>query len=482
MTDAGEFHTREMVCYLRKTVVSLSTSKGLPDVPASQRALEELSAIDAAPLAPERDVLDQVRERLKQAWARGDRLGTASLRDIRDGVWLLWSQNEPLFKLPDLFEIILREARRRRSTRGNLVEAWIRSFDPRTIGIEEAGHALRRLVFDEPDVRLAGWRANDERFGFFDPHAGPASLANDILNGSEQVEGILDRSGFSDPLRAVSGYMVAVQSKLIEMVPRALRRNNGDELLERFLAFVAPEGRWRFQESGGEVAKALLAPWLTPGAAPAEAVRDRIRSFLLTQFGDPRIRKGDWAKVGPECVQLMLRWLARVSLKNFFELIADHALDEHFRYRRAFWSAYLDVEAVAEAQLFLGRNVYEKARSIPELRGGFGRLEGSTDQSIIVLRIGDLVVCEWSHNGRIRAWRANSENAPRLDHQTYVVRDDVTKPCLRFPRNRSGRGGSRDDRGLTHFNSQNSYWQESVAALIHQNGGPLLDRRFWSLQ
>jgi len=482
MTESAEFHTREIISYLRKAVVGLPTSKRLPDVPASQRALKGLSAIDAAPAEPERDALDRVRERLKQA-ARADRLNAVSPRDIRDGVWLLWSENEPLFTLPGLFDITLREARRRSSVRRNLVEAWIRSFNPRTIGIEEAGRALRQLVYDQQDVRIAGWRAIDQRFGFFDARTGPASLANEILNGTEPVDSILDKSQFLDPLRSVSGYMAAMQSELTKSVPKALRRNNGDQFLERFLALVAPGSRWRFQEERGAVARALLSPWLTGGTAPSETVRDQVRAFLLTQFGDPRIRKGDWAKVGPECVQLMLRWLARVSLKSFFELIADHALDEHFRYRRAFWSAYLDVDAVAEAWLALGRNVYQRARSIPELHGGFGRLEGAgTDQSIIILRIGDLIVCEWSHNGRIRAWRANSDNVPRLDRQTSFVRDDVTKPCLQFPRNRSGRGGSRDDRGLTHFNSRNSYWQESVAALIHQHGGPLLDRRFWSVQ
>jgi hypothetical protein len=483
MTDGAEFHTREIVSYLRKTVVGLPRNARLPDVPASHRALKELSAIDAAPAEPEPNALDQVRERLKQARTRPGGIRTASPRDIRAGVWLLWSQNEPLFTLPGLFEAILREASRRSSTRRNLIEAWIRDFNPRSPGIEEAGPALRWLVSDSQDVRLSRWEASDQQFSFFDPRSGPASFAGHILNASEPVEAILDKGGFLDPLRSVSGYMVSVQSKLTDIVSQELRQNNGHQLLERALAFVAPGGRWRFQENKGEVAKALLSPWLRTGPVPSDTTRDQVRSFLLAQFGDPRIRRGDWAKVGPEGVRLMLRWLAGISLKGFFELIAEHALDEHFKYRRAFWSAYLDADAIVEAQLALGKQVYNRARSIPALRHGFVRLEGqgvSPNQSIIILRIGDLVFCEWSHSGRIRAWKANSENAPRLDQQTSFVRGDVTKPCLQFPRNRFGRGGSRDEIGLAHFNSQDSYWQESVAALIHQYGGPLLERRFWS--
>ena len=270
--------------------------------------------------------------------------------------------------------------------------------------------------------------------------------------------------------------MLAVQSKIIDRVPQVLRQDKGRVLLERILTFVAPDGSWRFRETRGQVARALLSPW------PDSTVRDKVCSFLLTDFGDPRIRGGEWQEVGKDGVDLMLKWLAGPTLKSFFELIADHAFDEHFKYRRAFWSSYLDAEVIDEAWLALGRHVYNRARTIPALRGSFGRLEGpgvGGNQSIIILRVGGLVFCEWSHSGRIRAWKAESGNAPPLRKKTNFVRDDVTKPCLIFPRNRSGKGGSYDDGGLAHINSPQFYWQESVANLIHHNNGPLLDKRSW---
>jgi hypothetical protein len=110
MTDGEEFHTREIVSSLRKTVVGLPRNARLPDVPASHRALKELSAIDAPPAEPEPNALDQLRKRLKQSWARADKFTATSPRDIRAGVWLLWSRNEPLFTLPGLFEGLLRQA------------------------------------------------------------------------------------------------------------------------------------------------------------------------------------------------------------------------------------------------------------------------------------------------------------------------------------------------------------------------------------
>jgi len=107
MTGSGEFHTREVISVLRNAIYVLPTSARLPDVPASQRMLKELSAVDVAPSAPQEDALEQVRQRLKQARASAGGVKAVDPGDIRDGVWLLWSQKEPLFSLPGLFEAIL---------------------------------------------------------------------------------------------------------------------------------------------------------------------------------------------------------------------------------------------------------------------------------------------------------------------------------------------------------------------------------------
>ena len=40
----------------------------------------------------------------------------------------------------------------------------------------------------------------------------------------------------------------------------------------------------------------------------------------------------------------MLRWMVSASLDDFFALIARRAQEDHWRYRKAFWSAYLKRE------------------------------------------------------------------------------------------------------------------------------------------
>lgn len=248
MTGSSQLHTRQVISALRNAINSLPTSARLPDVPASQKALKELSAVDAAPSELKGDALEQVRQRLTRARAGAGGVKAADPRDIRDGIWLLWSQREPLFSLSGLFDAIFEQASRRPSVRCNLVEAWIRGFSPRKPGVEEAGHAIRRLISNPDDTRLAHWRKLDQRFRLFDARGGPEAIARHILSASEPADAILDETGFADPLRSVSGYMLAVQSEMMDLIPQVLRQNAGRRPLERILTFVAPGGNWRFKE------------------------------------------------------------------------------------------------------------------------------------------------------------------------------------------------------------------------------------------
>jgi hypothetical protein len=60
--------------------------------------------------------------------------------------------------------------------------------------------------------------------------------------------------------------------------------------------------------------------------------------------------------------------LARASLDLFFKLIDEHALDAQWRYRHAFWLAYLEQGVIADAWLALGH------LTPPELYGSLAEL------------------------------------------------------------------------------------------------------------
>jgi len=179
----------------------------------------------------------------------------------------------------------------------------------------------------------------------------------------------------------------------------------------------------------------------------------------------------------------MRRWLTRASLRAFFDLISEHVLDPQWRYREAFWSACLDKDAAAEAWLALGSQVHASARAVRELNGAYARLEGAGvlgTQAVLLLRIRNLVFCEWSHNGKLRVWPADRENAPRLNLTSYT-RGDLTAPGLLFPPNPAfGSRGTRNGEGLSHFGPERNYWQGSAAELLARRAGINLTPSDWN--
>jgi hypothetical protein len=315
----------------------------------------------------------------------------------------------------------------------------------------------------------------------FEPRVGPGKLSFWLLEGPESVPEILRETGFDDPLRAAGGYMRCVQGEILSLAANALRSPHGERMLSRIICFLAPGEDLRFSESRARIAHALLGPWLDGGRHPDEPIREKVQAFLLRHFGDPRLRPGKWQSVAEDARTLVRGWLARASLRLFFGLIADHALDEHWKYREAFWTACLEQGGIEDAWLALGKQVHDGARALQELNGAYARLEGpgvAGDQSILLLKIKNIIFCEWSHNGRLRAWDSSDSSAPRLNQSSYT-RQDVNKLGLAFPPN--PRFGSRgaDSSGLSHFNSERSYWQGSVAELLARRAGISLSPSDW---
>jgi hypothetical protein len=252
-------------------------------------------------------------------------------------------------------------------------------------------------------------------------------------------------------------------------------RDYGTVALERILKIVAPgENKLRFESRVADTARALLRAWLVGRGEPASALQELVCRALLSWLKDPRLRPQRWVGVGERETALVRHWLARASLDLFFKLIDQHALDAQWRYRHAFWLAYLEKGAISDAWLALGRDAGDSAAAIRELGGAYGRLRGrgvTANQSALLLRIGPLVISEFTHNGKLRIWPTEWRNAPQLGRLEYI-RDDLTGKCLPFPPNPTrGRCGDTTGKGLSHIGSGTGYWQGSAAALIEPRAG-----------
>jgi len=276
--------------------------------------------------------------------------------------------------------------------------------------------------------------------------------------------------------------MRAVQKEIVTKASSFLVRPDADRLLKRILEFLAPKGPLRFAEpkSRGEMARGLLRPWLEAEDEPEESIRFQIQDFLLEHLDDPRLKPQRWQEAGERATNLMRRWLTRASLRAFFGLISDHALDAHWRYREAFWSACLEKDATIEAWLALGSRIYASARAVEDLKRAYARLDGASgDQAVLLLRVKNLVFCEWSHNGKLRAWPADWSNAPQLGRARYT-RAELTGKGLLFPPNaRFGSNGSSDGTGLSHIGSDRNLWQGSAAELLARRTQIVLAPKDW---
>lgn len=455
-------------------------SSWLPAKAESAKAVEALRASDSAIALPVDAVLDIVRSRLVNVSSGGASQFLQS--DLRTSVWLLWTEKEPLADLPGLLEAVWAQAYRSNATARALIEAWLRAFWREHPSVKRTGMAIRQLLILRPAPRLQFWRDADRRFEIFDADEGPQKLANRLISSSETVDAELSAAGFHDPLRAAGNYMRAVQHEVVTKASSFLSRQDADRSLKRALAFLASEGALRFAEpkTRSEMVRGLLRPWLQSEREPEESIRFQVQDFLLEHLDDPRLKPQRWQEAGEPAINLMRRWLTRASLRAFFSLISDHALDTHWRYREAFWSACLEKDSTVEAWLALGSRVHTSARALEDLKRAYARLDGASgNQAVLLLRVKNLVFCEWSHNGKLRAWPADWSNAPLLGRARYT-RAELTGKGLPFPPNaRFGSNGSADGMGLSHVGSDRNLWQGSAAELLARRAQIVLGPSDW---
>ena len=356
------------------------------------------------------------------SWPRAapDRFPELSRKQLRYAPWLLWNGEPPAASLHGLLAVLLDQARVSASTLRRLICAYLRDFDGDAIGIDKAAATIREELA-KGGPRLETWRTAQNEVHLFDPALGPAALAARLLVREQQPNEMLARYKLDDPLFATGKYMLAVEDAVRAAAPVILR-DYGTVALERVLKIVAPgENKLRFQSRAANTARAFLQAWLVGRGEPASALQEPVRRVLLHWLNDPRLRPQRWIAVGGQETALMRRWLTRASLDLFFRLIAQNVLDAQWRYRNAFWLAYLEKGAIADAWLALGRQTFAAAGTIRELGQAYGRLKGGTaNQSALLLRIGSLVVGEFTHNGSLRAWPADWPGAPRLGEIDYA--------------------------------------------------------------
>lgn len=463
-------HAAESLERLDAAIAALPRRARLPAEAASLRVVRAMGALEAPPALPQPAVLEQVRARLAAGGTDG--------KDIALAPWVLWNGDPAAVGFSGLLDRVVADASRRRRTLRHLIESWIKDFRLDALRIADAGLAIERLLAGGANDRLDLWRGAHARYRMFDASTGPEEIARDLIDGNRSPADILAATGLDDETRGIGGYMHVVHDLCLTRVAAALAGREVDRKFERAGAILASGGRLRFPEARGEIARKLLLPWRDGQAGPGAEAKQLVQAFLLRHIGHPQLEPRAWIAIDPEA-DIVRRWLAQASLEVFFGLIAEHALDSQWSYREAFWSACLRKGAIADAWLVLGPQVFASARARRGLGGAYALLEKpySPDQSVLLMRVGPLVVGEWSHNGKLWAWQPN--RAPTLYRPHYAA-SALRRGGLEFPSDPLNPRQAPMP-GLAHLGAANGVWQRRAAALLARHAGVVLKPSDWRL-
>jgi hypothetical protein len=340
---------------------------------------------------------------------------------------------------------------------------FLRDFPQQLSTFHRLRDGFKTILRGSDLTQLALWRVRNDRFRLLDK-AGPATVAQMVFDDEhEEPAVIFDSAGLTGEL-AAGGFARCVNEELMKIVERELRENNvGAVTLDRPLTFAElSERTLRFPDRASALANALLTPF--DGKEPLAATKTRIQSFVLKHLSDPRIFPQKWQLVDEVARRVMLKWLVVATLDDFFRLIEKFAWMEHWRYRRAFWTAYVQQNVIDDAWVVLGEDAQQAARQVFRRAGAsFGKLRSSGDKrhSVLLMRIGDLVIAEWSHNGTCRVWASDSYAAPQLhgfDYTGAQLREDP-------------------DFDQRHQGSDTYAWQRSLAEFIRRETGIYMSAR-----
>ena len=337
-----------------------------------------------------------------------------------------------------------------------LVHVLLREYPTQSPAFETLRAGVARLLLSSESPRLRVWQDRCQRFGLLEKD-GPRRFARIWAAASGQTASLFEQAGVKGDL-AQQGFVVAAYDQLLHALRQELANSQSSwPLLEPVLAISEVDrSGLRYPTRRKELAEALLLPFVDREAP--EPVADRIKGFLMHHYGHPRVKVGNWHGVHEQAINVMVRWQVRASLDVFFQIVDETARPEHWRYRRAFWEAYLREHYITDAWVVLGpRAAREAKRALATLQGSFGLLKGGQpDHSVLLMTIGGLTVAEWSHAGSCRIWDSADPRAPRLYQSEY------TAYSLR----------NADPTGeFTHRGSTTGSWQHLVSTYIQQKTG-----------
>jgi hypothetical protein len=293
----------------------------------------------------------------------------------------------------------------------------------------------------------------------FDPDEAARTVAAAILSSDSKPLSLLEEIGLGGGHMG-TGLAAETHRSVLETLKANLSQTQPDfRHLDRTIEWSEQNGDITYPQHRTALLDAILSPWAN-GTNPALDQKEKIASFVLRGFSDPRIDRRHWNGAPETAERVMKRWMTQVALEQFIKILDRTAVERQWQYRNAFWMAYFNKGYVEEAWVLFGPHALNEAKqafgedvSFGKLRPGSGVMD---DHSVLLLRLrGGLVIADWSHNGTCRGWLDGDMAAPRLysleAHRSELVR---VAPLSQ-----------------THQWGERGTWQRKVASFIAEHTG-----------
>jgi len=404
---------------------------------------------------------DAFVNRIRNLWASQQSLDRLSARDLRGIAYFLhrktddgtdsFAENQNfLTGFIDAFS-----ARPSSMLARTLTSSFLLHFGEVTSSDQRLAAALNGLSDEASPPFLRGLKLA----GLIDVKNGPQRLSL-LISKEPNIEQEITRLGF-DGILSRSAFV----ANAYEHFCRDVAKNESDpkvgvkKVFDWGVSDIQTE-KETFPSKTSATVDALLLPWANTRAHPPKSLETKIKSFLISALGDPRFKVSSarWSTVSDEARIILKRWMNRASVAQFFDIV-DSTMNtpdakRMWRYRRAFWTAYMD--DITDAWVVFGSRgaslAMDAARrsadnSLREF-GTFSTGGAGPTHAVLILTIGDLLIGEWSHNGACRMW-TSSRRSIEPYQKFYSV------PDLRSSRWKA-----------SHTSNESYGWQQHFAAKI----------------
>lgn len=384
-----------------------------------------------------------------------------SVREQRFVPYLAF-QGDPVFIKNDMFYKFCR-SQIKDMDKSSLISTWLHNL----LKNKRSDSFNVKHVFDLFEEQLNQYKGGSRRVKTWKENSelilsSEKKAASHLLNQGKSINEFLIENKLSSELNE-SDYTNTIVEYMVRKCAGDFPRYLNQVLNE--LKYTTSDGRKYYRE--GKLIKYAASKIIkVAGTSCDDELKEKIKKPILAILKDPRVptNRVNWEGVDPAAMDVMKQWLSARDIEFFFEIVSKTderlGLDTHWEYRKAFWMAYLPY--IEDTWVIMGGTAREIAKMIMNKRGisntDFGKLKGAESiQSVFFLRINNVDIVEYSHNGASRIW--DHPSSP-LEFRSQRIHVDTFR-----------RNAPPHLEKFSHFSSETYGWQRKLSGWLSRNLG-----------